>query len=74
MWQGTLCCREAGGGEVMVAQELFPVQGVQQSAEPRHLRLAPRSHLLQGPPQGTVHAQGRREGLHGGYYEEEEEC
>ena len=56
----------------MVVQELFPVSAVQQAAQPGHLRLPPGCHLLQAPPQGALHAQGRGEGLDGGAYQKEE--
>ena len=56
----------------MVVQELFPVPSVQQDPEPGLLRLAPGRHLLQAPPQGALHAQGRGEGFHGGDHKKEE--
>ena len=56
----------------MVVQKLFPVPSVQQDPQPGQLRLAPGRHILQAPPQGALHAQGRGEGFHGGDNKKEE--
>ena len=72
--QGALPGGAAGGREVVVVQALLPLRGVQQAPHPRHLRQPPGRHLLQGAPQGALHAQGGGEGLHGGTHEEEEKC
>ena len=49
------------------------MQGMQQDTDPGHLRFPPGGHLLQGSPQGTLHAQGRYKGLGGRDHQEEEE-
>ena len=62
VWQGALHRGENRRREIVVVQELLPVQAVQQAPQPGHVRQPRGGHLLQAAPQGALPAQGRQGG------------